>query len=85
MCKKIILLSTSATDIATNKPLVILAKCFDSIPVIPSQKYAFDICMKHLKIQSPGPYFSKTELHFPDMASEYLYIVYYLSSVQNHC
>lgn len=69
MCKKIILLSTSATDTGTKKPSVILAKCFDSIPVISSQKYAFEICVKHLKIQSPGPYSSNSELHFPEMTS----------------
>ena len=47
MCVKIVLLSTSATDTATKKPSVILAKCFDSIPVLPSQKYAFKIHVKH--------------------------------------
>lgn len=68
MCKKIILLKTSATDTATNKPSVLLTKCFDSIPVIPGQKYVFEICVKHLKVQSPGPHSSKTELHFPGIA-----------------
>lgn len=54
MCKKIILLSTSATETATNKPSVILAKSFDSITVIPSQKYAFEISVKQLKYRVLG-------------------------------
>lgn len=78
MCKKIILLGTSATETATNKPSVILARCFDSIPVIPSQKSAFKICVKHLKLQSPGPYSSNTQLCFAEMVSGLLYILHSL-------
>ena len=84
MCKKIILLGTSATETATNKPSVILAKCFDSIPVIPSEKYTFEIYVKHLKIQCPGPYSSNIELHFAEMVSGLLYILHSLPVTLMH-
>lgn len=76
MCKKIILLKIFVIDIVINKLLVLLIKCFDSISVIFGQKYVFEICVKYLKVQSFGFYFSKIEFYFLGIVFRQLNILY---------